>query len=421
MMNAYKIEIAPTPAQAHLMRQCCAAARVVYNWGLAQQNEYYERTGKHCTNIELSRRLTQEKRTNPDLQWLNTVPARVTTYALEHLEAGWQKYFRWLKTQKGPEIGPPHFKKRDFSRSSFTVQGASASLAAIVLPRIGTIPYREHGYIPEDIGDTRNQRVTVSERIGRWWVSVQGPWTVPEDYKTPEAPFVGVDIGVHVMAWAADAEGKDWGRWYNPKPLAHLLPRLQRLQRQLNRKPHLKILQAMHHQLSFCKDPTKRARFAARIAQLERQRNGDVSGYKNREKLRRRIAALHFRIEQVRRAAIHCATTALVRRHEGIVRETLHVKGLMRGPRMGRSLSDVSMGEFDRQLTYKSTRYERTLIKADRFYPSSKECSDCHTIMRDLPRKAETYHCPVCQLQLPRDFNAAINLARIGASQKPQP
>jgi len=216
---------------------------------------------------------------------------------------------------------------------------------------------------------------TVSERAGRWFVSVQVEEEIPEPEPAQGAP-VGVDLGINTMATCSN------GTCYeNPKSLQQAQKKLRRLQRKYARQQ---------------------------------------KGSHNREKTRRKIARLHYRVANIRRDALHKATSGIVaktkpaaQRPRVIVLEDLNVNGMLKNRHLARAIADVGMHEFRRQMEYKAAWNGVDIGLADRWYPSSKTCSRCGHLKEELPLSKRTYRCDACGLVMDRDLNAARNLAKL--------
>jgi len=125
------------------------------------------------------------------------------------------------------------------------------------------------------------------------------------------------------------------------------------------------------------------------------------------------IRGLHRRVANLRRESAHLLTTALTREFGVIGVESLNVAGILRDRAVSRSLSDAALGEILRQLTYRASWSDATVVAADRFYPSSKRCSRCGEVKAKLPRGETLFTCECCGLSLDRDENAALNLGGI--------
>lgn len=195
---------------------------------------------------------------------------------------------------------------------------------------------------------------------------------------------VGVDLGVKTLAVVADEHGRVLHAHEGVKALQHAQARLKVANQSYAR--------------------TKR----------------DSVG---RKKAARRLGKIHARVARLRRNLLHQITTELVRGCTSVTIEDINAAGMVQNRKLARVVSDAAFGEFRRQLEYKSAWYATELVVADRWFPSSKTCSDCGTIDADLTLSDRIYQCDHCGLVLDRDVNAAINLARYAApgTSPPQP
>jgi putative transposase len=233
----------------------------------------------------------------------------------------------------------------------------------IQLPRIGVMRLKEHGYIPTDAKITQ---ATISERAGRWFVSVLVNEDKPEPAPTTGV-VVGVDVGIKTLATASDGE-----TFANPRALAAKTKRLRRWQRRLSRR---------------------------------------AKGSKNRAKARMQVARLHKQVADVRRDAHNKAARAIVdKRPLILVIEDLNVKGMFKNRRLARALSDAALGQFGRILTYMAEDAGIQVVQAGRFFASSKTCACCGWKDEDLTLNDRTFVCDDCGFTTDRDLNAAINL-----------
>jgi len=365
--RGYKVEIDPNNKQRTLMLQCAGVARWAWNWGLERRIHEYEETGKSSNAIEQHRQLNALKKT--EYPWLYNFSKCIPQEALRDLDKAFQGFFRRVKRGKKP--GFPKFKSRKQGIGSFRLTGAiRVEERRIRLPRIGWLRLKEHGYIP---ADAHILSVTVSERAGRWFVSVQ----VREEIDVTPAigEPIGVDLGIKDMAVLSDGR-----RFENPKPLRKAQRRLRRLQRELARRK---------------------------------------KGSRNREKTRAKLAKQHARIANIRRDALHKATTAITARAKPdsqrpsvIAIEDLNVSGMLQNHHLARAILDVSFSEFRRQIEYKAAWSGSEVFVADRFFPSSKTCHVCGTINNNLTLSDRVWTCD-CGAALDRDVNAAINLRNL--------
>jgi putative transposase len=284
--------------------------------------------------------------------------------------------------RKGPKVGFPKRKKKGKSRDSFRF-GAGVMRCAgstVTLPRLGTLKTHEStiklvGKI--EAGTARILSATVSRTAQRWFVS----FTVAVERDAPRAharpgSAIGVDLGVKTLLTGVD----DLGRVVEvagPKPLRSSLRKLRRASRAHSRK---------------------------------------VRGSANRRKASARLARLHARVASVRADTLHKATTSLARRYETVVAEDLNVTGMISNKKLARAVSDQGFGAARRMLGYKTRREGGTLLAADRWYPSSKKCSECGSVKAKLTLNNRVYQCDTCGLVMDRDVNAARNLLSLAAS-----
>ncbi len=358
--RAYRYRCYPTHAQAALLARTFGCTRYVYNWGLRTRTDAFadrqERIGYH----ELSAQLTQLKR-QPETAWLADVSSVPLQQALRHLETAFQNRFA------GRAKAPTYKTKRGKQAATYvnTAFSWDAATRAVTLAKMeAPLPIRWSRAFT-GVPTT----VTVSQdRAGRYFIS----FLVEEEIAGLPvlATAVGVDVGVKDLATLSTGE-----KVANPKHLARSQGRLKRAQQSLNRK---------------------------------------VKGSKNREKARRTVARIHAQIADQRRDGLHQVTTRLIRENQTICVESLAVKNMVRNHTLAKAISDAGWGELVRQLTYKAQWYGRTLVKIDRWYPSSKRCHACGHTLDTLPLDVRAWTCPTCGVSHDRDVNAALNILAVG-------
>jgi putative transposase len=239
----------------------------------------------------------------------------------------------------------------------------------IKLPKVGWVKMREALRFTGRI-----LSVTVSRQADQWYVSL----AVDTELEMPmrsDLGMVACDLGITSLATMFD--GKTVQKEQGRKPLTCLLRRVRRLDKALSRK-------------------AKRSR--------------------NWVKAKTKLARLHVRIANIRRDAMHKLTTGLVRKYRFIAIEDLHVAGILANRHVALAVSDLAFGELRRQLKYKSLIYDSNLLVIDRWYPSSKLCSTCSIINKDLGFGIKQWECPNCAAQHDRDENAARNLYNAASS-----
>ena len=354
VLRSYKTEVKPNDHQKTLFSRCAGVSRFTWNWALARETENHKNGGKYFGEYKNHKALNELKKT--DFPWMYDVSKCVPQSALIDLHQAFRRFFK-------TKHGYPKFKSRNRGKSSFRVwKSIHVKYNKIKLPRIGWIRFKEYGYIP--IEGIKILSATVSERAGHWFVSVacEQNIEVPENHGTA----VGVDLGITHLATLSD------GTYYeSPRPLKRKLRKLKHLNQDLSRKK---------------------------------------KGSNNRTKAKQRLSVLYYRIACVRNDALHKLTTYLAKNHSKVVIEDLAVSGMLKNHHLAQAISDLGWGEFRRQLEYKCIWYGSELVVADRFFPSSKMCSNCGNIKKDLKLSTRVYKCKRCGLVIDRDLNAARNL-----------
>lgn len=360
VQRGYKTEIAPNNKQKTLLAKNAGAARFAYNWALNIKREAMAKREKIPNAIELHRQLNELKQT--ELGWMYEVSKCSPQEALRNCDSAFTNFFRKCKKKVKGKKGFPRFKSKKNGLGSFRLTGTiKVSDTHVQLPKLGKLKLKERGYLH----DGKILSATVSEKGGRWFVSLQ----MEEDIQVPENKpeyAVGVDLGIKTLATCSDGEYFD-----NPAALRTNLKKLQRAARQVSRK---------------------------------------VKGSKNRKKAQKKLAKLHYRIACIRKDTLHKFTTHLTKNKSRIVIEDLNVSGMMKNRRLSRAIADVGLFEARRQLEYKGRWYACQIDHADRFYPSSKRCSACGMLKNDLQLSDRVYVCAGCGNEIDRDVNAAINL-----------
>lgn len=363
-MRSYKVELDLNNKQRTACLQHAGVARWAYNWGLRRKREAYASGQKTPTAIDLHRELCVLKRT--EVPWLRDVSKCAPQQALRNLDVAYQSFFRRCKAGARKK-GYPKFKSRKRGIGSFLLEGAiHVDARTITVPRIGKLRLKERGYVPSGVAV---KSVVISERAGHWFAVVR----TGEDMSVLPcgAEVLGVDVGITRLAVLSDGS-----TFENPKALRSVQQRLRLLQKAVSRKP---------------------------------------KGSANRRKAVQKLARQHWRVACVRNDAIHKATTAITKRAGVLGIESLNVAGMLKNHRIAGALADAGLSEFHRQLDYKMRRRGGAVVKADRFFPSSKVCSSCGLVKDKLALSERVFRC-VCGFMEDRDVNAAINLRNLAVS-----
>lgn len=368
IFRAFKTELDLNNHQKMACLSHAGAARFAYNWGLERKLAARQAGEKMPTWIDLSRELNKLKKT--ELARMYEVSKCAPQGALRDLDQAFAHFFRRVKEKKMGrriKVGFPRFKSKKNGAGSFHLTGSiHVFQQAIQLPRLGRLRLKERGYLPLNGAHILN--ATVSERGGRWFVALQVEMEIPEP-QTLDRPIAGIDLGISRMVQVSDGTCFE-----NPRALKSALTKLKRLQRTVSRRQ---------------------------------------KGSANRKKAVGKLVRAHARVANIRKDALHQATTFLTKTKSAIVMEDLHVSGMLKNHALAQAIADVSMYEFRRQLIYKGTWYGCQIWMADRFYPSTKRCSQCGQIKDRLDLAEREYHCENCGLAIDRDLNAALNLEQL--------
>lgn len=365
--KAYKYELKPNKTQLALFNRYADCARFIWNWGLARKKELWEKEQKSISAFSLHNELVELKRTDENYKWLYDISSDIPITTLDYLDKAFQNFFRGLK--QGRKVGYPKFKAKG-RYDAFTLRGRKNQKAievfpkAVKLPKLGVIRLKEK---TDNFKADRILRATVSRRADRWFVSIIVELEIPE----PEQPYgepIGVDVGLMHFAVLSDGTKIE-----APKFLDKSMKRLKRLSRQLSRKK---------------------------------------KGSNNFKKAAMKLARLHMHVSNQREYFLHNLSKELVCKHKAIVIEDLAVKNMVKNDHLSKSISDAGWGEFRRQLEYKTQWYGSLLVVADRFYPSSKACSECGYVLPKLNLSIRIWECPNCGEIHDRDINAAKNLVK---------
>lgn len=359
---SHKIELNPTATQIAFFRQCAGAARFFWNRSLAQWKEAYDR-GEKINDSLLQKQVTIDKREDSSLTWATAVPVAAIANSIRNLGVAFDNFFRRVK--KGEKPGYPKFKSKHKSKVAFSPwYGGRISLNAkkIRIPNLGWVRMREELRFKGKIVSG-----TISERAGKWFVSITIETEAPAKARTGNAN-IGLDFGCRDMVVTSNNEVIA-----GPKPFKKLMGKIQRKSRALSRK---------------------------------------VKGSKNRAKAKHVLAKLQAKIANIRDAFQHELTTKLVLANSMIAIEDLNVKGMTGLKTLRKSLSDHRLAKLRYMLSYKAELYGSTLYVVDRFFPSSKTCSACGAKKEDLSLSDRVFYCDCCGTTLSRDHNAAINLRK---------
>jgi putative transposase len=360
--RAYHYRFVPTEEQKTMLARTFGCCRYLYNWALNLKSITYRETGKSPSFATLCAMLPALK-TQSETAWLASVSAVPLQQSLRHLERAFVNFFAGRASY-------PTFKTKHGSQSAtYTAAAFTWREGQITLAKTAA-PLAIRWSRPLPAGATPSTVTISRDRAGRYFVSI-----LVEEEITPlpiSQEMIGIDLGLTSMVITSQGEKVD-----NPK--------------------------------YFVREEKKLARAQKRHAKKQK-------GSRNRERARRRVAMIHARIADRRRDYQHKLSTKLIRENQVICVESLAVKNMMHHPTLAKAIADVGWGEFLRQLEYKAEWYGRTLVKIDRWFPSSKTCAVCGDVLDSLDLDAREWTCSQCGTHHDRDLNAA-RVRRFGIYQ----
>lgn len=377
MILAKKVRIIPNIEQEQKLWQSVGTARYIYNWVLRRQEENYKNGGKFITNNELRKEITIMKQTE-EYKWLNNVSNNVAKQAVKDACKAYQNFFKGLADK-------PKIKSRKRSKPSFynDTEKLKVKENLVLIEKVGWVKTSEQ--IPIDIKYT-NPRISFD---GKYWYIAVGI-EVEESLIELTGESIGIDLGIKELATVSNID-KPFKNINKTKEVKRLKKRLKRKQKQASRKYE-------EGKIPIGKEGENRYKFTKT---------------KNIEKIEREIKLIYRRLTNIRLNHIHQTTNAIVKtKPSRIVVEDLNVVGMMKNEHLSKAIQEQSFHKFISILEYKSKLNGIEFVKADRFYPSSKTCSYCGEVKKDLKLKDRVFNCPTCNSSIDRDKNASINLSR---------
>jgi putative transposase len=358
MIRAHKIRLNPTPEQANYFARAAGVARFVWNWALAEWNRQYE-AGEKPTALKLKKQFNEIRREHFPWTW------EVTKNASDQPFLDLGKAFTAFFEGKAHR---PKFKSKKRSKPSFYLANDQFEVGdhRIWVPKLGWVNMAENLRF---VGKVTGARIT---KTADWWfVSIQVE--IPDVFPEHKPTAIGIDVGLNRLATLSTGEGYE-----NQAFLKTALKKLRQANKRLHRRK---------------------------------------PGSKNREKARRQVARLHYRITCMRDDVLQKMTTRLANCYGQIGIEDLNLRGLLKNRRLARSFSDAALGKLRDLLTCKVEQRGGQLIKVDRFFPSSKTCHCCGWKWEDMHLSDRVFlcqnpQCPYYQFPQDRDRNAAQNILR---------
>ncbi|MFN3200976.1 MAG: IS200/IS605 family element RNA-guided endonuclease TnpB [Bradymonadia bacterium] len=358
--RAYRFRFYPSKEQAKQLAQTFGCVRFVYNWALKMRSDAWKHHQESISYGQSSAALTALKKT-PEHAWLKDVSSVPLQQTLRHLTIAFGNFF--AKRGRYPRFKRKHGpQSAEYTPSAFKWDGQTLKLAKMRRP----LDVRWSRQVPKG---ARVTTVTVSrDSAGRYFVSMLVDDVVSPLHRVKGQ--VGIDLGLTHFATLSTGEKVD---------PANVLRKHER-----------------------------------KLARLQRQLARKKKGSRNRAKARTEVARLHARIADIRKDFLHQLSTRLVRENQVIAVESLSVSNMLRNHCLAKSIADASWSEFLRQLHYKCLWYGRTLVAIDRWFPSSKRCSECGYTHKKMLLSVRSWQCPECGVTHDRDINASRNVLAAG-------
>ncbi|MCK9877544.1 transposase [Frankia sp. Ag45/Mut15] len=358
--RAYRYRFYPTPDQVENLAKTFGCVRYVYNRALAERHRAWSQEQRRISHGETDLMLTGWKR-DPDTLWLAEPSKGPLQAALRNLQTAYVNFW-------GKRAGYPMFKRKGktndaatYFRNCFTFRDGQLRLAKQAAPlRIVWSRPLPEGAVPSQVTVSRNSR-------GQYHVSILVD--CPIEALPAADGQVGVDAGITSLVTLSTGE---------------------------------KIANPRHER-------TDRARLVRAQRELSRKKKGSA----NRAKARLKVARIHGRIADRRRDHLHKLSTRLVRENQTIVVEDLTVRNMVRNHSLARAISEAGWRDLRTMLEYKAGWYGRDVVAVDRWYPSSKTCSSCGTLVEKLSLNIREWVCR-CGVVHDRDVNAARNVLAAG-------
>ena len=382
MIETIKVQLRPNNKQLTKLFQYAGCSRFAYNWTILREQENYKLGNKFLSDNELRKEFTQLKK-HKEYQWLSKISNNVTKQAIKDACNSYKRFFKGLSKY-------PKFKSKKNSKQSFYQDGVKIQFTNTHVKvegftmshrknkqKLNWIKLREKGRIPTNC-KYMNPRITYDGL--HWFVSVS--IDVEDNTDIPSNEGVGIDLGLKDLAICSD--GHTYKNVNKTQKVKKVEKRKRRLQRSISRKYNMN------------------------------KRGESYKKTSNIIKREKELLKLNKRLTNIRHNHLHQITSEIVKRKPSFICiEDLNVSGMMKNKHLSKAIQQQGLYEFRRQIEYKSDWNNITVIVADRYFPSSKLCSCCGEIKKDLKLSDRIYRCD-CGNIIDRDYQASLNLKQYG-------
>lgn len=382
MIKALKVMLVPNNVQKTKMFQYAGAGRFAYNWALVREKENYEKGGKFISDSELRKEFTRLKNSE-EYAWLRNISNNVTKQAIKDACNAYKNFFKGLQKYplfRSKKKSIPKFYqdtiKIKFRDTHVKLEGFSSSRKANK-QKLNWVRLAEHGRIPTD-ANYRNPRISFDGL--NWWISVGIEYPDCKEELSNEG--IGIDLGIKDLAVCSDTNSY----------------------KNINKSQTVQKLGKCKHRLQY-----------SIFRKYDKNKKGEsYCKTNNIVKNERLLLKVNHRLTNIRKNYLNQTTSEIVnRKPRFICIEDLNVSGMMKNRYVSKAVQNQGFFEFRKQLEYKCKEKGIPLIVADRYYPSSKLCSCCGKIKKDLKLSDRIYRCS-CGNVIDRDFQASLNLKAYG-------
>ena len=356
-MRSIKVRIYPNRHQENIINQSFGCVRLIYNKALALKKSRYENHKENISTLEISKMITFWKKTD-EMSFLKKANAQSLQQALRHLDLAYRKFFKDKK-------GFPTFKKRSDNQSYSVVGNVKIEDNKIKFPKLGLLKMKG---LREFSGEIKTATLS-RNKAGQYFIS----FCINDIFKVNKtkniSSSVGVDVGIKSMAVCSNGD-----TFISPNTLKEIENKLKFYQRKLA---------------------------------------NSVKGSRKFKTWKLKIAILWNRITNIKKDFLHKLSNNLVKNHDLIIVEDLRIANMLKNHKLAKAISNMSWGEFFRQLEYKCDLYGKNFVKVDARQTSQK-CSNCGFVNKELTLSDRIWKCPSCHEELDRDLNAALNIKNKG-------
>ena len=365
MNKAYKFRLKPNKEQQVLLNKTFGCARFVYNKMLAERKDLYDKLKDNKEELKRQQKLITPAKYKPEFTWLKEVDSLALANAQMNLKKAYTNFFSDKKA------GFPKFKSKHRNRDSYTTNNQGGTIrilgSAIKLPKLGFVNFIQHRQIQE--GEVIKSCTISKSPTGKYYVSILVEYN-KEITKVEPKLILGLDMDMKELYTDSQGNRASYPRFYRKMQVK--LARQQRL-------------------LSKC-----------------------IKKSNNRNKQRIKVAKIHEKIANQRKDFLHKLSRFLVEKYDMICIEDLNMRAMSQCLNLGKSVCDNSWGMFTTFLKYKLEEAGKTLVKIDKWFPSSKTCSACGNIKDKLELSERVWTCVECGVEHDRDYNAALNIRSEG-------